>query len=109
METVDRIEGKAKKIVKWCHALAVVSKENHEQYLFQESSGLVFDHIWPLADIVDDIRINYAHGVDITEKIKKLKRDFNFIANFYQDLWHLYKDTYRPRRVRQRRPLGPHQ
>ena len=107
MEIVDRIEGKSKKIVKWCHALAVVSKENHEQYLFQESSGLVFDHIWPLADVVDDIRINHAHGVDITEKIKKLKRDFNFIANFYKDLWHLHEDTYRPRRAGRRRALRP--
>ena len=78
MEIVDRIEGKARKIVKWCHALAVASKENHEQYLFQESSGLVFDHIWPLADVVDDIRINHAHGVDITEKNQKTETRLQF-------------------------------
>ena len=56
MEIVDRIEWKATKIVKWCHALTTAAKENHEQYQFQESPGLVFDHIWPLADVIDDIR-----------------------------------------------------
>ena len=53
MEIVDRIEWKTKKLVKWSRELAVEGKENHEQYLFQDSHALVFEHIWPLAETIN--------------------------------------------------------
>jgi len=70
METVDRIEWKSRKLVKWCNDLAAESKENHEQFLFQESHGLITDQIWSLAQNIGELRIDHAHGVDITKKIK---------------------------------------
>ena len=107
MEIVDRIEWKSKKIVKWCRELAVEGKENHEQYLFQDSHALVFEHIWPLAETINELRVDYAHGVDITQGIRKLKRDFNLIFTLYEDLMHLYNDSYRPHRAGLRRSLRP--
>jgi len=109
MEIVDRIEWKSKKLVKWCNELAVEVKENHEHFLFQESHGLILDHIWPLAENIGELRVDYAHGVNIAQGIRKLKRDFNLIFNLYEDLTNLYNDPYRPRRVRRRRPLRPRQ
>jgi len=81
METVDRIEWKSRKLVKWCNDLAVESKENHEQYLFQESHGLITEQIWSLAQNIGELCIDHAHGVNISEGIRKLKRDFNIIFN----------------------------
>jgi len=109
MEVVDRIEWKAKKLVKWCNELAVEGKENHEHSLFQESHGLIVDHIWPLAINIGDLRVDYAHGVNITQGIRKLKQEFNLIFNLYEDLSHLYNDSYRPRRAGCRHPLRPRQ
>jgi len=107
MEIIDRIEWKSKKIVKWCHELVEDVKENHEQYIFQDSHALVFDHIWSLAETINELRVDYAHGVDITQGIRKLKREFNLIFNLYDDLTHLNQDPYRPRLAGRRRPLRP--
>ena len=108
MEQLDRIERKLRKLRGWCEILVGESKENHQQYLFQEAYDLVINQIdFNLADI-DEFRIDYAHGVDISPRLKKLKWEFNFVTRFYRDLCSLYRDPYRPRRVR-RRPLRPRQ
>ena len=107
MEIIDRIERKSRKIVKWCHEMSEDVKENHEQYIFQDSHALVFDHIWSLAETINELRVDYAHGVNITQGIRKLKRDFNLIFNLYDDLTHLNQDPYRPRLAGRRRPLRP--
>jgi len=108
MEALDRIERKLRKLREWCETLFGESIQNHEQYLFQEVYDIVVNQIvFNLADI-DELRIDYAHGVDISPQLKKLKWEFNFVTRFYRDLCSLYRDPYRPRRA-ERRPQRPRQ
>jgi len=106
METLDRIEWKLRKVWDWCKMLSQETKENHEHYLFQESYDLVIGQVGFNLNDIEELRIDYAHGVDISQGIRKLKWEFNFTTNFYRDLCRLFRDAYRPRRVR-RRPLRP--
>jgi len=108
METLDRIERKLGKVWDWCEMLCQETKENHEHYLFQESYDLVVAQVHFNLNDIEELRIDYAHGVNISQGIKKLKWEFNFTTRFYRDLCSLYRDAYRPRRVR-RRPLRPRQ
>jgi len=108
METLDRIERKLRKVWDWCEMFCQESKENHEHYLFQESYNLVVGQVHFNLNDIDELRIDYAHGVNISQGIKKLKWEFNFTTRFYRDLCSLYRDAYRPLRFR-RRPLRPQQ
>ena len=89
METLDRIERKLRRMRGGCEFLVGETNENHEQYLFQEAYDLVINQIvFNLADI-DEMRIDYAHGVNISPMMKKLKWEFNYAVRFYKDLCHL--------------------
>ena len=105
MEVLDRIERKLRKLRDWCETLCQESKENHDQYLFQEAYDLVVSQIYFNLNDIDELRIDYAHGVDISKQLKKLKWEFNFAMRFYGDLCSLYRGPYRLRR----RPLRPRQ
>jgi len=108
MRDLDRIERKLRKVWDWCETLCQETKENHEHYLFQESYDLVVGQIHFKLNDIDELRIGYAHGVNIFQGLKKLKWEFNFTTRCYRDLCSLYRDAYRPRRVR-RRLLRPRQ
>ena len=109
METLDRIEKKLQKLWYWCEILCQETKENHEQHVFTEAYSLVEDQIvFNLKDI-DEMRVDHAHGVNISQGIRKLKWEFNFTTNLYRDLCHVFEAPYRPLRVRRRRPLRPRQ
>ena len=99
MEDLDRIERKLRKIRGGCEFLVGEFNENHDTYLFQEAYDLVVRQIDPNLQDLDEIRIDHAHGVNISSSLKKLKGDFNFSVRFYRDLCYLYKEPYRPRRV----------
>ena len=108
METLDRIERKLRKLWDWCETICQATKENHEHHVFTEAYSLVEDQVVFNLNDIDEMRVDYAHGVNISQRIRKLKWEFNFTTNLYRDLWHLVEDPYRPRRVR-RRPLRPRQ
>ena len=108
METLDRIERKLQKLWYWCEILCRETKENNEQHVFTEAYSLVEDQMVFNLNDIDEMRIDYAHGVDISQRIRKLKWEFNFTTNLYRDLCRVFEDPYRPRRVR-RRPLRPRQ
>ena len=108
MEDLDRIDKKLRKLRDWCEILVQKSKENQERDLFQEAYDLVVSQIYFNMNDIDELRIDYAHGVNISKQLKKLKWEFNFTMRFYGDLRSLYRDPYRSRRVR-RRPLRPRQ
>jgi len=108
MEDLDRIERKLRKVWDWCETICQGTKENHEHHVFTEAYSLVEDQVVLNLNDIDEMCIDYAHGVNISQRIRKLKWEFNFTTNLYRDLWHLIEDPYRPRRVR-RRPLRPRQ
>ena len=108
MEDLDRIERKLRKMRDGCEFLVGESNENHEQYLFQEAYDLVVNQIDLNIQDIDEMRIDHAHGVDISQQMKTLTWEFSFAVRFYTDLCNLYKEPYRPLRVR-RRPLRPRQ
>ena len=108
MEDLDGIERKLQNLRDGCEFLVQESKENHEHFLFQEAYDLVISQIYFNLNDIDELRIDYTHGVNISQQLKKLKGDINFVVRFYRDLCHLYKDPYRPLRV-PRRALRPRQ
>jgi len=108
MEALDRIERKLRKVCDWCEMLCQETKVNHEHHLFQEAYDLVVSQVGFNLNDIDEMRIDHAHGVNISQGIRKLKWEFNFTTNIYRDLCYLHRDPYRPRRVR-RRPLRPRQ
>ena len=108
MEALDRIERKLRRMRGGCEFLVGETNENHEQFLFQEAYDLVINQIDFNINDIDELRIDYAHGVNISQQMKKQKWEFNYVVRFYKDLCHLYQDPYRPRRVR-RRPLRSRQ
>ena len=61
-----------------CEFLVGESNENHEQYLFQEAYNLVVNQIYLNIQDIDEMRIDHAHGVDISQQMKTLKWEFNF-------------------------------
>ena len=105
MEDLDRIDRKLRKMRDGCEFLV---GESNEQYLFQEAYDVVINQIDLNIQDIDELRIDYAHGVDISPRLKTLKWEFNFTTRFYRDLCSLYKEPYRPLRVR-RRALRPRQ
>ena len=106
MEVLDRIEGKLRKMRGGCEFLVSETKENHEHFLFREAYDLALNQIdFNLQDI-DELRIDYAHGVNISQQIRKLKWEFNYTVRCYKEMCPLYMNPYRPRGVR-RRPLRP--
>ena len=108
METLDRIERKLRKMRGGCEFLVGEFNENHDTYLFQEAYDLVINQIDLNIQDIDELRIDYAHGVNISTPLKKLKWEFNYAVRFFRHLCHLYNEPYRPRRVR-RRPLRSRQ
>ena len=108
METLDRIERNLRRMQGGCGFLVGETNENHEQFLFQEAYALVINQIDLNIQDIDEMRIDYAHGVNISQQLKKLKWEFNYAVRCYKDLGHLYQDPYRPWRVR-RRPLRSRQ
>ena len=104
---LDRIEQKLRKLRSGCEFLVCEFNENHDTYLFQEAYELVTRQIDPNLQDIDQLRIDYAHGVNISSPLKTLKGDFNYTLRFFRHLYHLYNEsTNRPRRVR-RLPLRP--
>ena len=78
MEAINRIERKLRKLREWCEILFGESKENHEQYLFQEAYHIVVNQIDLNLEDIDELRVDYAHGVEISSRSKTLKWEFNF-------------------------------
>ena len=78
----------------WCEILVGESKENHKQYLFQEAYDLVVNQIDLKIQEINELRIDYAHGVDISQQLKNLMWEFDFVTRFYRDLCSLYRDPY---------------
>ena len=107
METLDRIERKIRKLWHWCEILCRETEENHEQFVFTEAYSLIEDQMVFNLNDIEEMRVDYAHGVDISQGIRKLKWEFNFTTNLYRHLCHDFEAPYRPRRVRRRRPLRP--
>ena len=107
MEIVDRIERKIRKLWRWCVILCRETEQNHEQFVFTEAYSLIEDQMVFNLNDIEEMRVDYAHGVDITQAIRKLKWEFNFTTNLYRELCHDFEAPYRPLRIPRRRPLRP--
>lgn len=88
---------------KWCEILVLEEKENYKQFLYQETYDLVVNQIDINLEDSDEFRVDQAHGLDISTRMRQLKKEFNFTTNMYRDLTKLYREPYRPRRTRRPR------
>ena len=41
---------------------------------------------------IDEARVDHAHGVDISNHVRKLKKEFNFVTFAYRDLFKEFND-----------------
>ena len=105
METLDRIEVKLGKMRGGCEFLVSETKENHEHFLFREAYDLAQNQIDFNLEDIDDLRINYAHGVDISPGLKKLKWEFNYTVRCYKELCPLFMNPHRSQGAQRRRPF----
>ena len=88
---LNRIERGLKKLREWLLLMMYADKENCEKYLFQESYDLIDRQIDMNLEI-DEARVDHAHSVDISPRVRQLKKKFNFVQHIYRELLKEFND-----------------